>query len=242
MVLLVLALQRGGSVLLIVGVHLLTFFVTAVVCHSELARRRPGVEGLTTFYFCMSIGGALGGIFNALIAPLIFSSDYEYYLALVGACALRAFVEGEPKTFNRPRPVYPLLLGLVVAAVAWRSLDASPLGLIGRFAVLLPCGGGALQLRRAALSLRLRRRRRDRRAVLVQGSVDVLHTERNFFGINKVKRIEDGRKTHLIHGTTMHGTEFTDPAICAASRWPIMRAPARSASCWPWRAPGRTWR
>jgi spermidine synthase len=43
--------------------------------------------------------------------------------------------------------------------------------------------------------------------------VDVLHTERNFFGINKVKLIENGRKVTLIHGTTMHGTEFTDPAL-----------------------------
>ena len=72
LVTLVLLFERGGSVLLVASVHLLTFFVTAVVCHTELARRRPGVEGLTEFYFCMSIGGALGGIFNALVAPLIF--------------------------------------------------------------------------------------------------------------------------------------------------------------------------
>ena len=48
-------------------------------------------------------------------------------------------------------------------------------------------------------------------ALLVQSSVDVLVTERNFFGINRVKLIEGGAKTALIHGTTMHGTEFTAP-------------------------------
>jgi spermidine synthase len=47
--------------------------------------------------------------------------------------------------------------------------------------------------------------------LLVQSSVDVLLTERNFFGINRVKLIEGGVKTALIHGTTMHGTEFTAP-------------------------------
>ena len=48
-------------------------------------------------------------------------------------------------------------------------------------------------------------------AVLLQGSVHVLHTERSFFGINKVKLLDGGHKIALIHGTTMHGTEFTDP-------------------------------
>ena len=88
MVLLILIFSKSGSVLVVAGAHLLTFFVTAILCHTELARRRPPIEGLTSFYFCMSIGGAAGGVFNALLAPMFFSSDYEYYLALVGALRL----------------------------------------------------------------------------------------------------------------------------------------------------------
>ena len=49
--------------------HLLTFFVTAMVCHGELARRRPPAAGLTEFYLWMSLGGALGGVMNALLGP-----------------------------------------------------------------------------------------------------------------------------------------------------------------------------
>ncbi|MES2294150.1 MAG: fused MFS/spermidine synthase [Pseudomonadota bacterium] len=213
MVLLALVFSKAGSVVVIITAHLLTFFVTAVICHTELARRRPSIDGLTAFYFCMSIGGALGGIFNALLAPVIFASDYEYYLTLVGACALRAFAEGEPRTFNRRDLLYPLLLGLVIAAMAWQSLDASPLGLIGRFALLLPAAVALYSFTARPFRLALGVAAALGAAVIVQGSVDVLHTERNFFGINKVKRIEGGRKLTLIHGTTMHGTEFSDPAF-----------------------------
>lgn len=69
--------------------HLLTFFVAAMVCHGELARRRPAHHELTRFYLWLSIGGALGGVFNAVLAPLIFSSVAEYPMALVLACLLR---------------------------------------------------------------------------------------------------------------------------------------------------------
>jgi hypothetical protein len=211
MVTLVLLFERGGSVLLVAGVHLLTFFITAVVCHTELARRRPGVEGLTEFYFCMSIGGALGGIFNALVAPLIFTTDYEYYLALVGACALRVFVSGEPKDFAARDAVYPGILAVVVAGVAYSAVDSSPLSLIGRVAVLVPCAVALYAFTARPFRFAFGVAAMIGSALLVQGSIDVLHTERNFFGINRVKRIEDGAKTVLIHGTTMHGTEFTDP-------------------------------
>ncbi len=210
MVLLVLIFSRNASVLIVVGAHLLTFFITAILCHSELARRRPGIEGLTAFYFCMSIGGAAGGIFNALLAPLIFSSDYEYYLALVGACALRVFAEGEPDSLNRRDILFPALLGLAIAAVAWQSVDASPLGLIGRLAILLPCAVALYSFTGRPFRLAFGVAAMIGAAVIIQGSVDVLHIERNFFGINKVRLVDGGRKVTLIHGTTMHGTEFTN--------------------------------
>ena len=69
--------------------HLLAFFLAAMVCHGELAQRRPDGQYLTEFYLSMSVGGVLGGLFNALVAPLVFSTILEYPLALVLACALR---------------------------------------------------------------------------------------------------------------------------------------------------------
>ena len=62
--------------------HFLCFFLLAVYCHGKLAENRPDVSQLTEFYLCMSIGGALGGIFNAIVAPLVFSWTLEYGLVL----------------------------------------------------------------------------------------------------------------------------------------------------------------
>ncbi|MGA3201781.1 MAG: fused MFS/spermidine synthase [Bryobacteraceae bacterium] len=62
-------------------------FLCCMLCHGELARRRPAPRYLTLFYLMVSLGGALGGIFVALIAPRVFPSNLELPLAL-GACAI----------------------------------------------------------------------------------------------------------------------------------------------------------
>ena len=63
--------------------HLFGFFVVAMTLHGELARDRPPVRHLTEFYLWVSVGGVLGGIFNALIAPIAFDSVIEYPLVIV---------------------------------------------------------------------------------------------------------------------------------------------------------------
>lgn len=62
-------------------------FLCCMLCHGELARRRPAPRYLTLFYLMVSLGGALGGTFVALIAPRVFPSNFELPLAL-GACAV----------------------------------------------------------------------------------------------------------------------------------------------------------
>src|ERR671914_182251 len=71
---------------LLIGLHLLGFFVVAMVLHGEVGRDRPPARHLTEFYLWVSVGGVLGGVFNALIAPVAFSTVIEYPLAIVLAC------------------------------------------------------------------------------------------------------------------------------------------------------------
>lgn len=80
-----LRLGWGGEIVL----HLAILFVTAMVAHGELARLRPSAAGLTGFYLWMSLGGVLGGVFAALLAPLLFNSVAEYPLLVVAGMLCR---------------------------------------------------------------------------------------------------------------------------------------------------------
>ncbi|TMQ32542.1 MAG: hypothetical protein E6K70_17990 [Planctomycetota bacterium] len=80
--------QATEPLWLLLALHLFTFFVIAMVCHGELAGQRPPVAHLTEYYLWMAVGGVLGGLFNALVAPLLFPGVFEYPLALSLACIL----------------------------------------------------------------------------------------------------------------------------------------------------------
>jgi hypothetical protein len=68
---------------------LLGFFLTALACHGELAADRPPTKYLTEFYLLMSVGGVVGGIFNGILAPIMFPGVWEFPIALVVACLMR---------------------------------------------------------------------------------------------------------------------------------------------------------
>ncbi len=64
----------------------LGFFAVALASHGELARDRPSPKHLTEFFLMMSVGGLIGGVFNGLLAPVIFRDIYEFPIALIAAC------------------------------------------------------------------------------------------------------------------------------------------------------------
>ncbi|MEO1324549.1 MAG: spermidine synthase, partial [Pseudomonadota bacterium] len=71
------------------AIHLLALFLAALLCHGAMAADRPDASRLTEFYLIMSLGGVLGGAFNALLAPVLFNSVIEYPLMLLAVLALR---------------------------------------------------------------------------------------------------------------------------------------------------------
>ena len=75
-----------------VAVYLTTLFTSCMMCHGELARLRPGAKNLTSFYLTMSAGGAAGGLFVAVLSPLLFPALWEYQIGLFLAAALTALV------------------------------------------------------------------------------------------------------------------------------------------------------
>ncbi|MCS7047359.1 MAG: hypothetical protein NZO58_13460, partial [Gemmataceae bacterium] len=79
-----------------IGFHIMAFVTTTLMCHGELAKDRPSARHLTEFYLAMSIGGVLGGTFNALLAPVAFPHGVvEYWVAFLVACCCRPSLVGE---------------------------------------------------------------------------------------------------------------------------------------------------
>ena len=104
--------MNTGEWLLLLLVHLAAFFFTALMCHQRLAARRPAPDRLTEFYLLLSLGGVVGGVFNALIAPTVFNVVWEYPLVMVLVGLARPWGEG---ALTR-REVTTLLLGIAIAA------------------------------------------------------------------------------------------------------------------------------
>ena len=69
--------------------HLAFLFAAALVCHGQLADDRPAAAHLGEFYLCLAVGGVLGGLFNAVVAPLVFDTVAEYPLVILLASYLR---------------------------------------------------------------------------------------------------------------------------------------------------------
>lgn len=197
------------------AVHLIAFFVTTMVCHGELARRRPDVAHLTEFYLWMSFGGMIGGFFAALVAPVLFNSVIEYPLMIVVACLLRPFPRDDDKKTARFKLLVDsalpaVLFGAMVFSFPHLGTGPSDFGLIVSFIVLLVFAlaiyGFAerplrLSLGLAAVFL----------AVVAMGRTDeVIAQERNFFGISRITQSDDGKFNLLVHGTTLHGAQHLD--------------------------------
>ncbi len=117
-------------------------FVSCMVCHGELSRAKPHPRYLTRFYLMVSLGGALGAVLIAILAPLAFSGYFEINVALV-LLALVLLVQisgvGKPWSEASTRRWVGFTCAAVAAAIAvvlwksdvpWRRLAvAAPVGI-----------------------------------------------------------------------------------------------------------------
>jgi hypothetical protein len=75
-------------------------FACCMVCHGELYRLRPAPHRLTGYYLMIATGGAIGGVFVAVIAPLVFNTYLELHLGLL-ACCLFVLLADEKSVLRR---------------------------------------------------------------------------------------------------------------------------------------------
>lgn len=198
---------------LLIPLHLCGFFLVALAIHTELAGDRPGPARLTEFYLWVAVGGMLGGLFNTLLAPIVFTRGIlEYPIALVLACLLRA---NTPRSRTRLKTDIVMLGALAIAAillgVRLRGSLQNPA------AAALMVAGMALTLPYFVLSARPVWLAAAVALLLTAGDVGLsrpgeLFRARTFFGVYKVRLDTKANVHSIVHGSTTHGEQSLDPA------------------------------
>jgi hypothetical protein len=189
------------TIVWIIALHLVVFFVSVLMCHGELARRRPAPKYLTGFYLWMAAGGVIGGIAAALVAPRLFNwvAEYPILLALTVLCRPGLALPSD----GRRR--YLLLGTIAIAVLALILLAKFPDAIEDKqFQTAI----GALLVAsvlfwQSPLPF----------AVIVAFVLIANHIAydqsimrlRSFFGVHKITETSDGRFRLLTHGTTLHG-------------------------------------
>lgn len=201
----------------VASIHFAIFGLIAFIAHGRLADGRPEPARLTEFYLWVAAGGMLGGIFNSLIAPIVFNSVYEFPLALLLAVPATLVVKNLMKQENySPKSLLLILapgaLYIGVSAVflipsndskSIIILCAEIIASIAVFRLYLyrPWSYAAGMLPLLILPLVLLARQQN------------LFMTRTFYGIIKVSEI--GNMRVLVHGGTQHGSQHSDASMAS---------------------------
>jgi len=213
------AILMGGftsAALLAVGVALMVLFVASVSLHTRLYRLRPAPAHLTAFYLAMSAGGALGGVFAGLVAPVIFDWTWEYPILILATGALM------PQTYLAQQiarlwltPRYRLV-AFVIYLIVLASLFALAIEPIAAYRAnpyLLPTFVAVALLGILAIGARLPYMVVLASGLALFGGLQALTLSfksgarvRSYFGVYTLA--EAPRRRMLIHGTTVHGVQL----------------------------------
>jgi len=216
--------QATSSILILFAAHLAAFFLTALMCHQQMAARRPAPDRLTEFYLLMSLGGVLGGAFTALLAPMLFKTVIEYPIVLVLACLFRT-----PDKTPTKRTQYILaVVGVLLAASAPILFEVmrynEPVKIfvqdnfgLSRTSQFLLLGAGicAFLIRDKLVMFAVIIALGTYAGQHVNRSYNYIFTDRSFFGVTRIGRTVDlgmGGDIHvMVHGTTLHGAQARHP-------------------------------
>lgn len=188
---------------------LVGLFLLSVALHARLFDDRPPPDQLTRFYLVMSIGGALGGLFSALVAPILFDWTYEHPILLLAAGLLLPLTNPFDKVAaiwaSPMRLRFELILTLVVVAAMVLALAAPKFVLVSLLALVL-VGIASIGCRRLFVFTLAG-------LMLVSGGIDKIGLSaapgkmtRSFFGIYAIR--DNGLELRqLVHGTTAHGIQ-----------------------------------
>lgn len=219
---------KGSDFAIQLVVHLAAFFLTALMCHQVLVSRRPDPAHLTEFYLYMSLGGVVGGGFNAFIAPVIFNNVWEYPLVLALSCLALPHGTGKLERWQWISITAGIAGGLAAMAFGglayWGRINTAIhiQGISGQDLMLL---GVKLSLAVAMVMAFILRSRGliffglivllSFSAEIVGDKMDIRTSWRSFFGVIRQSEMYvpgfAGKVKMLSHGTTLHGAQAINP-------------------------------
>ena len=200
---------------------LVLLFTVSVALHTVMYRVRPAADRLTGFYLAMSLGGALGGVFAALVAPLLFDWTWEYPLLILLA-GLLVPQELLIEPLARPWSNTPQRHRIMTLAIALAMMVLVLVSLSGMAGLTDSANRAVVFIAIAGLGLVALGHRTAFMTVLVGALVIFggfnsamlsLHGNartRSYFGVYTVRATAAERQ--LAHGTTVHGTELIGSA------------------------------
>lgn len=205
-------------------IYFSAFFVVALCAHGMLAARRPPSSRLTEFYFAMSIGGVLGGVFSSFVAMYLFSWIAEYPLLLLASLLTVPALRGG----NPARGFSTAAIAACVIVAGMAALDqVSPITTVtGLVSMSLLCGVFAV----CALYFLWRNPQLSVQfcflmffsAFAYQSFFSNAVSERSFFGVVKIVDMDKFGYRKLVHGTTLHGaTRLSDMAEGSGRPMPL---------------------
>lgn len=199
-----------------IAINLLCYFVIALACHMRLVDTRPSAAHLTEFYIWMSFGGMLGGAFNALLAPLVFSKIYEFVIIL--SLAVFAHYQFDDKNNADAMGLKKALIciGFVVLTFLGMRLVTLSLGMtIILSGVFLSFGLSSLALKKKTTFLMLMGVVLPLSFVFTSISEKDVLNDRSFFGTLHVvaKKTKHGVLHTFEHGDTIHNYQFQDDSL-----------------------------
>ncbi len=112
-------------------IHTATLFACCMVFHGELYRIRPDAKYLTGFYLMIATGGAMGGFFVVVVAPIIFNSYFELDVGLLLCCLYVVLNDSTGALGSKRRRLVWVCL-ICIAGAAGFLLQGDKLGLHGK--------------------------------------------------------------------------------------------------------------
>lgn len=188
------------------------FAVIAVAVHGHLALSRPDESHLTGFYLAVSGGGLIATAFVALVAPALFSGVWEFPILLVAALVALAMLPGPawPPTAGpggtlraAGRRLLPFAVAGALLLLTAPKASAPFVGIVvalGALVIAVGSGPRGLGIATGVAIVTL----------TLMFSPPYLLRVRTFFGITEIRSAENGSAVSEIHGTTLHGLQFTD--------------------------------